>query len=79
MTTENDLMQLLIDELNAVEELQPGDVTKYALAEKSGRKLAMVEKILRNKVEAGELVVVKKFDSKIGRNVNVYVAPNMLQ
>ena len=79
MTTETELMQLLIDELNAVEELQPGDVTKYALAEKSGRKLAMVEKILRNKVEAGELVVVKKFDSKSGRNVNVYVAPNMLQ
>ena len=72
MTTEDDLLQLLADEIKAIPVLQPNDVTIEALAKNTGRKKTMIEGVLKAKVEAGELRVVKKYSPAICRNVNVY-------
>jgi DNA-binding MarR family transcriptional regulator len=71
--TEDDLMAALIKEIQAVEYLSPNDITPKSLAEKSGRAVAMIEKILRKKVENGELSIEKRYDPESKRNVNVYV------
>ena len=72
MTTEDDLLQLLADEIKAIPILQPNDVTIEALAKKTGRRKTMIESLLKSKVEAGELRVIKKYNPASFRNVNVY-------
>jgi hypothetical protein len=69
-------MQALAQEIDSIQILEPGDVTLKRLAEKTGRKIKMFEKVLKVKVENGELVTVKKFDPVSCRNVTVYAAPS---
>ena len=71
--TEDDLMAALLEEVKSIEIIQPRDVTPKRLAKQSGRALAMVEKLLKTKVEKGELRTVKKYDPEVRRNVTVYV------
>ena len=75
MTTEDDLLKTLAEEIDSIQILEPGDVTLKRLADKTGRKITMVDKFLKNKVESGELVTVKKYDPVSCRNVTVYYSP----
>jgi hypothetical protein len=74
---EDDLLQMIADEINAIQILQPGDVTITRLTARTGRRQGMVAKYLTAKVESGELVIVKKYDPKNSRNVNVYERPKI--
>ena len=71
-TTQDDLLQVLADEIKAIPILQPDDVTLERLAAASGRKKTMIDKVLRDKVESGELRIVKKYSPATCRTVNVY-------
>jgi predicted transcriptional regulator len=70
--TESDMLQMIVDEINAIEILDENDITVARVAEKTGRKPAMVFKYLNEKVQAGQMVIVKKYDPQCCRNVNVY-------
>jgi len=72
--TETDLLQMIVDEINSIQVLEPNDATISRICAMTGRKVPMVTNYLNDKVQGGELVVVKKYDPNTGRNVNVYQA-----
>jgi len=75
--TLNDVSESLLDELaaeiNSVEVLREDDVTVERLSQRTpGRKRVFAERILKEKVRAGELICVPCYNPETGRQINAY-------
>ena len=71
--TEDDLMQMLIDEIQGVPVLAADDVTIERLCVGAGCSRGVAMRILRGKIQAGAVECVKKIDPSTNRIVNAYV------
>ena len=66
------LLDELAAEINAIEQLRPDDITVNKLMDLTGRKRCFVERILADKVRAGELVCIPCYNPDTGRKINAY-------
>ena len=66
------LLAQLAEEIAQIEDLRSDDVTIDRLIDKTGKKRCFIQRMLFDKVKAGELTCVPCYNPETGRRVNAY-------